>query len=90
MNAQRSKNGSRSYSRRAADMLDTARENATAPRVAAAGAVALGALAFAYMRDKDRRDRLTRTARDYTDRATNWWHGAQKTGASQPIAPIVS
>jgi hypothetical protein len=90
MAEQGSKNGSRSYSRRASDMLDSAWEGATAPRVAAAGAVALGALAFAYMRDKDRRDRLTRTARDYSDRASNWWHGSQKSStASQPTAPMV-
>ena len=44
-----------------------ARDNMTAPRLMAAGAVALGAAAFAFLRDEQRRSGLMDTARRWRD-----------------------
>lgn len=68
------RNSSGSYSERASDLLTRARGEVTAPRLIAAGAVAVGAGAYALLRDAGRRDRLGDLARSYADRAGSWWN----------------
>lgn len=53
--------------------LNSARREATAPRLATVGALALGAAAFGLLRNPDRRERLTKSARDLSDRLTSGW-----------------
>lgn len=48
-----------------------ARDNMTAPNLMAAGAVALGAAAFAYLRDEQRRTSLMDTARRWREELPN-------------------
>lgn len=51
----------------------SARDNMTTPNLLAAGAVALGAAAFAYLRDEQRRNGLVESARRGRDAMSHRW-----------------
>lgn len=72
--ATKSANGSRNYSARANNFMQRAQQEATGPRLAAAGALALGAAAYAVLRDPGRRERLKDRAQEYVDLASAWWN----------------
>ena len=82
--ANRTASNNRSYSRRASQLLDRARGEATTSRLIAAGTVAAGAAAYALLRDPQRRDRLMSSARAYLDRGTAWWN--ENTRKEEPSA----
>jgi hypothetical protein len=84
--ATKSANGSRRYSARANDFMHKAQQEATAPRLVAAGALALGAAAYAVLRDPGRRERLKGRAQEYMDLASAWWNA----DSTQPQQPAVS
>lgn len=63
----------RGFRDRARMGLSSARREATAPRLATVGALALGAAAYGLLRDPDRRERLTRSARELSDRLMSGW-----------------
>lgn len=58
----------RGFRKRARLGLDEARRQATVPRLATVGALALGAAAYGLLRDPGRRERLTRSVRDLSNR----------------------
>ena len=72
--ASKSANSRRNYSTRANDLVHRASQEATAPRLAAAGALTLGAAAYALLRDPERRGRLKNRAQEYIDLASAWWN----------------
>jgi hypothetical protein len=63
----------RGFGNRARMGLNSARREATAPRLATVGALALGAAAFGLLRNPERRERLTRNARDLSNRLMSGW-----------------
>jgi hypothetical protein len=77
----------RSQSRRTSDLLDRARQEATMPRLFAAGVLTAGAAAYALLRDPDRRERLQQRTQNYLDRASTWWN-AQK-GSETPSSAAI-
>lgn len=85
--ASKTHTSSRGFYDRAGDMLGKAREEATMPRLLAAGAVAAGAAAYALLREPARRERIRETARDYIDRGTKWWQGGSQ---SPPAATEIA
>jgi hypothetical protein len=80
----------RSRSTRSSDLFDRARQEATMPRLFAAGALAAGAAVYALLRDPDRRERLKQRTQDYVDRASDWWNTQKRaetpSGAAVPIS----
>jgi hypothetical protein len=54
-------------------LAEAARHNMTASTLAAAGAAALGAAAFAYLWDADRRNDLIDSTRRFTEDLTSFW-----------------
>lgn len=62
----------RGFGNRARMGLTSARREATAPRLATVGALALGAAAFGLLRNPERRERLFKNARGLSDRLTGW------------------
>lgn len=52
-----------------------ASDNMTTPNLLAAGAVALGAAAFAYLRDEQRRNGIMESARRGRDAMSQRWQG---------------
>jgi hypothetical protein len=54
----------RGFATRARTSLDAARKEATAPRLATVGALALGAAAFGLLRNPQRRQRLAKSMKD--------------------------
>jgi hypothetical protein len=63
----------RGFRNRARIGLNSARREATAARLATVGALALGAAAYGLLRDPDRRERLSKSARDLSDRLMSGW-----------------
>jgi hypothetical protein len=55
---------------------DAARRSTTAPRLAAAGTMALGAAAYFYFADPARRAAATQAATRMFERLTSWWQGS--------------
>jgi len=82
-----SANSRRGYSARANDLAHRVRQEATAPRIAAAGALTLGAAAYALLRDPARRERLKDRAQEYIDLASAWWNSDSR---PQPSAVSAS
>ncbi len=82
--ASKSANTRRNYSARANDLMHRASQEATAPRLAAAGALTLGAAAYALLRDSERRERLKSRAQEYIDLASAWWNADKP--PQQPVA----
>jgi len=78
----------RTYSERAGRLMNQARQEATTPRLIAAGTIAAGAAAYALLRDPARRDRLIQSARDYVDRGTAWWN--QSRASETPAASEIT
>lgn len=76
------------YRERAGEYLSRARQEATTPRLIAAGAVAAGAAAYALLRDASRRDLIRESARDYLDRGMAWWHSGST--AEAPAASEIA
>ena len=70
-------------------LTKAARRRMTAPNLMAAGAVALGAAAFAYLRDGQRRSHLKDTARRGRDTLKERWHGTmgRRAGQPEPVFP---
>ena len=70
-------------------MTKAARERMTAPNLLAAGAVALGAAAFAYLRNEQRRTQLKDTARRGREALRERWHEAmsRRSGQVEPVFP---
>ena len=66
-----------------------ARERMTTPNLLAAGAVALGAAAFAYLRNEQRRTHLVDTARRGREALKERWHDtmSQRSGQVEPVFP---
>lgn len=58
----------RSFSDRARETWEATRREATPPRLAAAGVLALGAAAYGLLRDPARRERLSSSVRDLSQR----------------------
>lgn len=87
--ASKTHTSTRGYYDRAGDMFGRAREEATMPRLLAAGAVATGAAAYALLREPARRERIRETVRDYIDRGTRWWQGGTQSPppASEGMVP---
>jgi hypothetical protein len=85
--ASRTKTNNRGYYDRAGDVLGRARQEATTPRIIAAGAVAAGAAAYALLRDPARRERIRGFAQDYIDRGSAWW---QERSSSPPVASEIT
>lgn len=81
--ASRTQSSRNSYYDRAGEMLGRARQEATTPRILAAGAVAAGATAYALLRDPVRRERLKDMAQDYIDRGSAWWQGKSPPAANE-------
>jgi hypothetical protein len=65
-------------------------QQATTPRLAALGAMAAGAATYAYLRNEDRRTRLTSKARDYADRVSSWWAGGAQSAQDMPAASSIA
>jgi hypothetical protein len=86
--ANRTGSNNRSYSARASRLMGRARQEATPSRLIAAGTLAAGAAAYALLRDPERRDRLTKSARDYLDRGMAWWD--QSTRNEAPSASNIA
>jgi hypothetical protein len=59
-----------------------ARKRMTVPNLLAAGGIALGAAAFAYLRDEQRRNTLLDTAGRWKDKLPGMAHG--ETGVQTP------
>ena len=74
----------RGFRNRARMGLNSARREATAPRLATVGALALGAAAYGLLRDPDRRGRVIKSARDFSDRLMSAW--SRPTAHSAPSA----
>jgi len=70
-------------SNRLSEMSRSVSQQATTPRLAALGAVAAGAATYAYLRDGDRRTRLTGMARDYAGRLSSWWSGGSQSAQTR-------
>lgn len=68
--------------------LSSARREATVPRLATVGALALGAAAFGLLRNPDRRERLTKSARDLSDRLASSW--GRQSANSAPSASAIT
>ncbi len=81
-------NGNQGYRAQATEMLSRTREQATMPRMLAAGAVAAGAGVFALLRNPERRERLKGMAHDYSERVSGWWNEAR--GQKPPSASEIS
>jgi len=77
-------------SNRLSEMSRSVSQQATTPRLAALGAVAAGAATYAYLRDGDRRTRLTGMARDYADRVSSWWSGGSQPTQNAPAASTIA
>jgi hypothetical protein len=67
-----------------ARLTEAARHNMTATNLAYAGAVALGAAAFAYFWDEGRRNAFLEGSRKWTEDLMASWN------ASAPMAPLVA
>ncbi len=77
-----------SFSSRASDFVDRARNEATPARLVAAGTLAAGATAYAVLRDPARRERMRDGAQSFIDRGLNWWRDGElrQTPAAEPIS----
>lgn len=67
------------FARRARAELGAVRREATAPRIATVGALALGAAAFGFLRNSERRERLTGKIRGLLASGTGRWTPARNT-----------
>lgn len=77
--------GRQSFGDRAKAGWETARREATAPRIAAAVAVGAAAAAYGLLRNPDRRERLRQSAHDLRGRMNFGSHNARST----PQAPAI-
>lgn len=75
----------KSLSNRAKSGWETARREATTPRIAAAVAVGAAAAAFGLLRDPDRRERLRQSAHDLKSRMNL---GSASPASTQRQAPM--
>jgi hypothetical protein len=83
----------RGFAKRARTSLNAARREATAPRLATVGVLALGAAAFSLLRNPQRRQRLAKSMRELYERMPGRADHApqpQAPNASQPQAPNAS
>jgi hypothetical protein len=85
-----SSNNRRRRSARAGEFFDRARQEATLPRLFAAGFVAAGATAYALLRDPERRERLKLRAQTYVDSAAAWWNDQQRSETPAAAAIPIS
>jgi hypothetical protein len=67
-------------------LMEAGRHNMTAVNLAAAGAVAVGAAAVAYMWDAQRRNALFDATRQWTDQMSSFWQ--QRTSANSDSGAI--
>jgi hypothetical protein len=67
-----------------AKMMEAARHNMTAVNLMAAGAVALGAAAVAYMWDAQRRNAVFDTTKQWTDQMSSFW---DRTPSAPEVTP---
>ena len=82
----------RGRSARMRKITKTARDTMTMPNMLAAGAVALGATAFALLRDEQRRTKLMNTARRWREELPNRMpdrmrHSGARTPQAVPALP---
>jgi hypothetical protein len=68
---------------RARSGWETARREATTPRIAAAVAIGAAAAAYGLLRDPDRRERLRQSAHDLTEDLKSRMHFGTETSAAQ-------
>jgi hypothetical protein len=79
-----------SLSSRARSGWDTARREATTPRIAAAVAIGAAAAAYGLLRDPDRRERLRQSAHDLTQDLKSRMHfGSEHSASARQPMPMV-